>query len=130
MKKNKHYFGKFFMILSLIFFYLPIVFVVLFSFNSSKSLTAFKGFSLKWYEKIFTSSNMMEALTTTVLVAIVATFVSTVVGTLAAVGLSKSKKIVRDLVLYINDFPIMNPEIVTAIEMCIRDKRLIVYGFY
>ena len=117
MKKNKHYFGKFFMILSLIFFYLPIVFVVLFSFNSSKSLTAFKGFSLKWYEKIFTSSNMMEALTTTVLVAIVATFVSTIVGTLAAVGLSKSKKIVRDLVLYINDFPIMNPEIVTAIGL-------------
>lgn len=117
MKKNKHYFGKFVMVLSLIFFYLPIVFVVLFSFNSSKSLTAFKGFSLKWYEKIFQSSNMMEALTTTIIVAVVATFVSTVVGTLAAVGLSKSKKVVRDLVLYINDFPIMNPEIVTAIGL-------------
>lgn len=117
MKKNKHYFGKIVMLLALIFFYLPIVFVVLFSFNSSKSLTAFKGFSLKWYEKIFASSNMMEALTTTILVAVVATFVSTVVGTLAAVGLSKSRKVVKDLVLYINDFPIMNPEIVTAIGL-------------
>ena len=117
MKKNKRYFGKFIMILALIFFYLPIVFVVLFSFNSSKSLTAFKGFSLKWYEKIFASSNMMEALTTTILVAIVATLVSTVFGTLAAVGLSRSKKVIKDLVLYINDFPIMNPEIVTAIGL-------------
>lgn len=117
MKKNKHYFGKIVMLLALIFFYLPIVFVVMFSFNSSKSLTAFKGFSLKWYEKIFASSNMMEALTTTILVAVVATFVSTVVGTLAAVGLSKSRKVVKDLVLYINDFPIMNPEIVTAIGL-------------
>lgn len=105
------------MALSLVFFYLPILFVILFSFNSSKSLTAFRGFSLKWYEKIFSSSNIMEALTTTVIVAVVATFVSTVAGTLAAIGLSKSKKVVRDLVLYINDFPIMNPEIVTAIGL-------------
>ena len=117
MKKNKRIFGKIIMTLALIFFYLPIIFVVLFSFNSSKSLTAFKSFSLKWYEKIFASSNMMEALTTTILVAVVATFVSTVFGTLAAVGLSKSKKVVKDLVLYINDFPIMNPEIVTAIGL-------------
>ncbi len=119
MKKNKRYVGKIFMILAFIFFYLPILFVILFSFNSSRSLTAFDGFSLKWYEKIFTSSNVMDALTTTIIVAVVATFVSTIAGTLAAVGLSKSRKLVKDMVLYINDFPIMNPEIVTAIGLMI-----------
>ncbi len=117
MKKNKRIFGKTIMILCLIFFYLPIVCVVVFSFNSGKSLTVMKGFSLQWYERLFRDSQMMESVYTTVLVAVIATVVSTVTGTLAAVGLSKSRKVVKDLVLQINDFPIMNPEIVTAIGL-------------
>ena len=117
MKKNRRIFGKTIMILSLIFFYLPIVCVVVFSFNGSKSLTVMKGFSLQWYERLFRDSQMMESVYTTVLVAVIATVVSTVTGTLAAVGLSKSRKVVKDLVLQINDFPIMNPEIVTAIGL-------------
>ena len=105
------------MILSLIFFYLPIICVVVFSFNGSKSLTVMKGFSLQWYERLFRDSQMMESVYTTVLVAVIATVVSTLTGTLAAVGLSKSRRVVKDLVLQINDFPIMNPEIVTAIGL-------------
>ena len=50
MKKEKRYFGRLLMILALIFFYLPIVFMMVISFNSSKSLTSFTGFSLKWYQ--------------------------------------------------------------------------------
>ncbi len=117
MKKNRRIVGKFFMLMAIIFFYLPIVYVVIFSFNGSKSLTALKGFSLQWYEKMFRDTQMMQSLYTTILVAVIATVVSTVAGTLTAVGLSKSKKIVRDLVSQINDFPIMNPEIVTAIGL-------------
>ena len=117
MKKNKRIFGKIVMILSLVFFYLPIVCVVIFSFNGSKSLTVMKGFSLQWYERLFRDSQMMESVYTTVLVAVIATVVSTFTGTLAAVGLSKSRRVVKDLVLQINDFPIMNPEIVTAIGL-------------
>lgn len=105
------------LILMIIFFYLPIAFVILFSFNDSKSLTAFTGFSLQWYEKLFRSSRMMDSVYTTILVAVIATVVSTIAGTMAALGLSKSRKIVRDLVTYVNDFPIMNPEIVTAIGL-------------
>lgn len=119
MKKRKRPIGKLLMILTVIFFYLPIVFVIVFSFNSSKSLTHFAGFSLRWYDKLFRSRSMMESLYTTILVAVVATFVSTIAGTIAAIGLSKSKRVVRDLVLQINDFPIMNPEIVTAISLMI-----------
>lgn len=117
MKKTKRPVGKLLMALTLIFFYLPIVYVVIFSFNGSKSLTHFTEFSLKWYEKLFRSRSMMGALYTTVLVAVVATVVSTIVGTISAIGLSKSRKVVRDTILQINDFPVMNPEIVTAIGL-------------
>ena len=115
MKKDKRIVGKIIMILMTIFFYLPIAFMIIFSFNSSKSLTTFTGFSLQWYERMFQNSAMMESLYITIFVAVIATIVSTVVGTISAIGLSKSKRIVRDLVMQINDFPIMNPEIVTAI---------------
>ena len=119
MKKEKHPVGKILLILTIIFFYLPIVFVVLFSFNKGKSLTVFTGFSLQWYEKMFHAADTMESIYTTVLVAVIATVVSTVAGTMAALGISKSKKVVRDLVTQVNDFPIMNPEIVTAIGLMI-----------
>ena len=81
--------------LTIVFFYLPIVFMVVFSFNESKSLTNFTGFSLKWYQHMLESHDMMEALYTTLTVALIATIVSTIVGSIAAIGLSKSRKIVR-----------------------------------
>ena len=115
MKKGKRTFGKIMMVLILVFFYLPIIYMIVFSFNEGKSLTAFTGFSLRWYQHMLESRDMMEALYTTFGVALVATFVSTIVGTIAAIGLSKSKKIVRDIMDQINNFPLMNPEIVTAI---------------
>ena len=114
-KNNKISFW--FVILSLIFFYAPILYVVFFSFKQSKSLTHFTGFSLRWYEAMFANRTIMEALWVTIYVAIIATIVSTIVGTLAAIGLSKSKKIVRELVDQINSLPMMMPDIVTAISL-------------
>ena len=115
MKKNKHIFGKILMVLMIIFFYLPIVYMVIFSFNDGKSLTSFSGFSLRWYRHMLDSHDMMESLYTTFVVALIATAVSTVVGTISAIGLSKSRKIVRDVMEQIDNLPMMNPEIVTAI---------------
>lgn len=115
MKKGKRPFGKALMVLMVIFFYLPIIYMIIYSFNDGKSLTTFTGFSLRWYEHMLESRDMMEALYTTFSVAILATCISTVAGTIAAIGLSKSKKIVRDLMEQVNNLPIMNPEIVTAI---------------
>ena len=97
--------------------HLPIVFMVIFSFNESKSLTHFTGFSLNWYEKLFQNRDMMESLYVTITVAVIATIVSTIVGTISAIGLSKSSKIVKKVMMQLNDFPIMNPEIVTAIGL-------------
>lgn len=61
------------------------------------------------------SADMMDALSTTFSIALLATFISTVAGTIAAIGVSKSKKLIRDLMEQANNLPIMNPEIVTAI---------------
>ena len=115
MKKEKRSFGKILMVLTLIFFYLPIVYMVIFSFNSGKSLTSFSGFSLRWYRHMMESHTMMESLYTTFSIALIATVISTVVGTISAIGLSKSKKIVQNLMEQVNNLPMMNPEIVTAI---------------
>lgn len=115
MKNEKRPFGRLLMILMIIFFYLPILYMIVFSFNEGKSLTVFSGFSLRWYRHMLESRDMMEALYTTFGVALIATLVSTVAGTIAAIGLSKSKKIIRDIMEQVNNFPLMNPEIVTAI---------------
>ena len=115
MKKSSRPFGKILMILAIVFFYLPILYMIIFSFNEGKSLTTFTGFSLRWYQHMLESRDMMSALYTTFTVAILATLISTVVGTIAAIGLSSSKKVVRDVVEQVNNFPIMNPDIVTAI---------------
>ncbi len=115
MKKEKGNLGRMMMILLVIFFYAPILYMIIFSFNEGKSLTGFSGFSLRWYRHMLESRDMMEALYTTFSVALLATTISTVVGTVAAIGLSKSKRIVRDIMEQINNLPMMNPEIVTAI---------------
>ena len=115
MKKDKRIPGKILMVLMLLFFYLPILYMIVFYFNEGKSLTSFTGFSLRWYLHMLESNDMMEALYTTFGVAILATIISTVVGTIAAIGISKSNKIVRDIMEQVNNLPMMNPEIVTAI---------------
>ena len=115
MNKEKRPIGKILMILSVVFFYLPILYMIIFSFNDGKSLTSFTGFSLRWYKHMLESADMMDALSTTFSIALLATFISTVAGTIAAIGVSKSKKLIRDLMEQANNLPIMNPEIVTAI---------------
>ena len=117
MKKKHSAASKIILILTMLFFYLPILYIIVFSFNDSRSLTKFSGFSLRWYEKMFADSTMMEAVLYTVIIALIATVVSTVVGTITAIGLSKSRKVVQKMVERINDLPVMNPDIVSAISL-------------
>ena len=102
-----------------VFFYLPIVVTMVFSFNSSKSLTNMTGFSLRWYQRLISDGSIMRAVYVSLTIALLATVISTVLGTITAIGLSKSKKIIKDIVLNINNLPIMNPDIVTAIGLMI-----------
>lgn len=122
--KKKITFSKIYLILIMAFFYLPILYVVLFSFNESKSLTNFTGFSLRWYQKMFDTRAMMESIYYSVLIAVIATVVSTIVGTIVAIGLSKSSRLIRQLVTQINNLPMLNPDIVTAIGLMLLFSTL------
>lgn len=106
------------------FFYIPIIVTVVFSFNSSKSLTNFTGFSLRWYSQLIENSEIMSAVSVSVTIAFLATAISTVLGTITAIGLSKSRRLLREWILTVNNIPIMNPEIVTAIGLMILFSSL------
>lgn len=110
---------KLYIILCFIFFYLPIAVTMFFSFNSSKSLTKFTGFSLKWYKKLLEDQEILSAVYVSVSIAVIATLVATVLGTITAIGLSRSRKVLKEWILNINNIPIMNPDIVTAIGLMI-----------
>ena len=117
MKLKNFHWTRILLAAVIVFFYIPIIYTVVFSFNSTRSLTTFSGFSLRWYEKMFSSSMTMSAIWTTFLVAILATIFSTIIGTITVIGLSKCSKPLRRTVNMVNDLPIMNPEIVTAIGL-------------
>ncbi|MHB8096606.1 MAG: ABC transporter permease [Erysipelotrichaceae bacterium] len=122
---KKHNFTKFFILIAVMsFFYLPILSLMIFSFNDSRSLTSWSGFSLQWYQALFENREMMTAITTTITIALISTFVATVMGTLAAIGISKSRRLIKELVLSVNSFPILNPEIVTAIGLMLLYSSL------
>lgn len=119
MKKKLSIGPKLYIALMFVFFYLPILVTMIFSFNSSKSLTKFTGFSLKWYQKLLTDNNIIAAVYVSISIAIIATAISTILGTMTAIGLSRSRKVLREAILNVNNMPIMNPEIVTAIGLMI-----------
>lgn len=124
MKNKKKIFSKFYVLLCLVFFYLPILVTMIFSFNSSKSLTRFTGFSFRWYSELINNVEVTKAVYVSLTVAILATLISTVLGTVTAIGLSKSKKVVKELLLNVNNIPILNPEIVTAIGLMLLFSSL------
>lgn len=117
--KNKKFTSNLYLILIFLFSYLPIVSLIVFSFNESKSLTVFTGFSVKWYQELFVNREIIDAVITTILVAVISTVISTVIGTLAAISLSKQKKVFRDITLSANNLPVLSPEIITAIAFFI-----------
>jgi len=102
-----------------IFFYLPIAVTMFYSFNKSKSLTNFTGFSLTWYARLIEDGSIMKAVYVSVTIAFFATIISTILGTVTAIGLSRCRKVLRDAILNVNNLPIMNPDIVTAIGLMI-----------
>ena len=106
--------------LGVIFFllYLPIVVLMLFSFNSSASTGNFTGFSLYWYRELFSRTDVFDALKNTLIVAGLSALISTVIGTAAVIGIEKLRhRHVKNVVNAVTNIPMMNPEIVTGISM-------------
>ncbi len=119
MKKSKNILSNIYIILVFAIMYAPILISMIFSFNSARSLSKFEGFSLKWYQELLADRDIISAVTVSLTVAIIATAVATVLGTITAIGLSKNRRIVKEWLLTINNVPIMNPDIVTAIGLMI-----------
>ena len=103
-----------------IFLYAPIFIMIFFSFNEEKSLSVFSGFSLKWYRTLFSDTIVMEALRNTLVLAIVSAAIATVIGTAAAVGISKMKnRYLKAATMSVSNVPMMNPDIVTGISLAL-----------
>lgn len=117
MRKEKKLSKVIIISLCMVFLYFPIFIMAVFSFNSAKSLSHFGGFSGRWYVQLFNNAQLLNAIFVSVSIAVIATICSVVLGTITAIALSKSKKTVRTLVQQVNNLPIMNPEIVTAISL-------------
>lgn len=116
MKKNG-FFSRLGMILTAIFLYAPIVVLIVFSFNGSKSRTVWTGFSLQWYQELFEDSRILNALATTVEVSLFAMVVSTIVGTAAAIGFFNMRKRTRAVCLAVNNIPMTNADIITGVSL-------------
>lgn len=101
-----------------IIMYAPLLIMVFFSFNSGSSTSVFKGFSLRWYEAVFANSETMTALENTLILALAAAVISTVLGTLAAVGINNMRsKILKSVTKTVTNIPMMNPDIVTGVSL-------------
>ena len=100
------------------FLFAPIVVLLFFSFNESKSLSVFSGFSLKWYRELFNDRNTLETVRNTVILALCATAISTVMGTAAALGIDRMRtRWYRNVLKTVNDIPMTNPDIITGISL-------------
>ena len=96
----------------------PILVLLVFSFNESKSLSVFSGFSLKWYQELLKDRNTLEAVRNTLILAASATAISTVMGTAAAVGINKLRSRWSKAVMNtVTDIPMTNPDIITGISL-------------
>ena len=116
MKKNSKL-SRFYLGLIFVLMYLPIAVVIVFSFNELKFPVRFTGFSLKWYQELFSDSAMIEALGNSLFLGVVSCFVSAVIGTLGAVGLSRIHWKTKGILEYISILPLMIPEIILGMVL-------------
>ena len=110
--------SKIYTAIIMVFLFAPIAILLVFSFNEAKSLSVFTGFSLKWYRELFRDSETLRAVLNTLLLAVTASLISTVMGTAAAVGINKLRsKVLRSTLDSVTNIPMINPDIITGISL-------------
>ena len=110
-------FGKIYTTLVYIFLYAPIVVLIVFSFNNSKSRSVWSGFTLKWYQKLFENQDIFRAFSNTLIIAVISAIIATILGTVAAIGILNTKKWAKHVIMNLTNLPMMNPEIVTGVSL-------------
>ena len=108
---------NFYLILVLLFTYIPILVMVVLSFNASKSRVNFTGFSLKWYKEMFTDRNIVSALQNTISIALLSSLIAVIIGTMAAVAISNMSKRTRNIYMSITNIPMLNADVATGISL-------------
>ena len=114
--KNKHIASKISISLVMLFLYLPIFVLIIFSFNEGKT-TVWKGFSLKWYEQLFRDDNIINALGNSLIIAVLASVFATILGTAAAIGINNFKGKKRLMIQSVSNIPIISPDIVMGVSL-------------
>ena len=110
--------SKIYTALVMLFLFAPILILLIFSFNEAKSLSVFSGFSFKWYRELFKDSETLGAVRNTLILALSAAAISTVMGTAAAVGMNKLRnRYLRAALDSVTDIPMINPDIITGISL-------------
>lgn len=118
MNKKLNPTSKIYLALVVLFLYLPIVMLIVLSFNGTNSTSVIHGFSFKWYVELFRDEATINALTNTLVLAVTSSIAATFIGTLAAVGIFKMKKgFTKTSIMTVTNIPMMNPEIVTGVSM-------------
>ena len=105
--------------LMLFFMYAPIIVLMVFSFNESKSRANWTGFTLKWYVELFRDPNIMRALSTTFTIAVLSALIATVLGTAAAIGIDTMRPFNKKVLMTVTNIPVVNPDIVTGVSLMI-----------
>lgn len=109
--------SKLYLFLMFLFLYAPIFVLIVFSFNTTKSRTVFEGFTLDWYVKLFNNELILTSLRNTLIIAVLASTIATILGTIAAIGFLKMRKLPKAVAMNVNNIPIINPEIVTGVSL-------------
>lgn len=109
--------SRLFMLLVFLFLYAPILVLVVFSFNASKSKAVWAGFTLDWYRQLFQNDMILNALAVTLAVSALAAVISTVMGTAAAIGFRNLRRRFRSICLTVNNIPLTNADIITGVSM-------------
>ncbi|WP_425380175.1 ABC transporter permease subunit [Spiroplasma endosymbiont of Stenodema calcarata] len=113
----KRFLKSSYMALIMLFIYAPIMILILFSFNSGESMSIFNGFSDSWYKQLANEQPFLQSIIVSVFTAVIATAISVVIGTLAAIGLSRARKITQKMTLSVTNIPLINADIITAVSL-------------
>ncbi len=116
-KKQNRIVSNLYIFIIMAFLYVPILVMIIYSFNNSKSRGAWSGFTWKWYSDLFQNDAIMTALTTTLIVAVVSSLIATVLGTAAAIGIHAMKKRSRTVIMNFTYLPVMSPEIIMGVSL-------------
>lgn len=117
MVRIKRFFKRFYLAILLLFLYLPILMLMVFSFNEGKSMSLWTGFTLDWYVQLFQDPAIMEALGVTLSIAILSSLLAVCIGTLAAIGIHEYKRWSKNITINLTYVPMMNADIVTGISL-------------